>query len=303
MAEESAKETSPAPTKLSPQDARKALQNAEERYQGFIAKRTEFNAQAAALREERDELNGAKKQAFDELNAMKKERQKTIEELKKHRDKRNLLQQRAKQLIAHKQSRTKRSGKKTEVSAQELRHKVKDLDKFQQTANLSLEEERALLERMKRLYGDLKDQEKEEEALGEVAKEISELNATIDELFQQADEEHAQVVKCSKAADAMRAKEKETYFSITHLISESDKKHKEFIEARKRADHNHQRAMELRETMSSIRKEQWQERDQQRRAIRDHNQRTRRGTGDKKALDKAADDSLAELMKSGKIKL
>jgi len=282
---------------------RKALQNAEERYQNFVAKRTEFNAQAQALREERDELNGQKKEQFDILRGMKEERQKAIEKLKQHRDKRNLLQQRARQLISHKQERARGLSRRGEVTARELRKKAEDLDLHQQTANLSLEDERALLERMKRLHGELKVLENEEASQTDLVKEINSLNSSIDELFKGADLEHAQVVELSNRADELRAKEKEFYFAITHLISEADKRHKEFIEARKKADHQHERAMELRATMQSIRKEQRDERMEQRNEIRKHNRFVKGKTSNKKALDKAAEDSLEQLLKDGKITL
>lgn len=282
---------------------RKALQNAEERYQNFVTKRTEFNAQAQAMREERDELNGQKKEQFDILNAMKDERQKVIGKLKEHREKRNLLQQRARQLISHKQDRARGLSRRGEVTARELRKKAEDLDLHQQTSNLSLEDERSLLDRLKRLHGELKVLENEEASQSDLVKEINSLNGSIDELFKGADEEHLQLVELSDRADELRAKEKEHYFSITHLISEADKKHKGFLESRKKADHQHERAMELRATMQSIRKEQRDERNEERNDIRQHNRFVKGKVSNKNALDKAAEDSLEQLLKDGKITL
>jgi len=295
--------TPPEPKKLEPRDARKALQNAEERYQNFVTKRTEFNTQAAALREERDELNSRKKEQFDVLRQLKEERQKLIAQLMEHRERRNVLQQRARQLISHKQERAKGLSRKGELTATELRKKAKDLDLHQQTTNLSLEDERSLLERLKRLHGELKVLELEEASQTELVKEINSLNSSIDELFKNADSEHQQVVDYSNKLDVLRAKEKETYFGISHIGSEADKKHKEFLETRKKADHNHERAMELRGTMQSIRKTQRSERMEQRQTIRVHNTRIRDKVTNKRALDKAADESLEQLLKNGKITL
>ena len=90
---------------------------------------------------------------------------------------------------------------------------------------------------------------------------------------------------------------------IKHLADEANKKHSDFIKINERANHFHERAMEMRGKILSIRKERKDVITKAKKVVDDINLAVKEKLEDKDALDQAADDAVKKLKSKGKIEL
>lgn len=279
------------------------LQNAELKFRALLNKRDEINEQAVALRSDRDSLNEKKRDLQDQMRAARDKRDAFVVEMRVHKHKRDELQAKAKELIDFKK-------KSTGTSPRSLRDEIKVregdarlLELRQQTVPLSIPKERELLEDLKKRFGEIDKMKKVLAEQEKIAKEVHDMDRSIDALFKQADKEHAEVVRLSD--EQHKAHEEASAFmkDIVALSTAADKKHTEFMKLREEANAAHDKAQEMRDKIIEIRKEKRMEKMEELNAVRDVNKAARKALDDHAKRDKAADEALEILLKKGKVEI
>ena len=285
-------------------ELRKEIENAEKKYQGYIERRNEFNDRARQMREERDLLHKKRKEIISGIEEMKAEKNRIFEQLQEHKRRRDMLHKKAHELIDLK--RGKRSGKKGEsVSTElnELRDRLQKLEYMQETTPMSVDKEREIIDEIHRGYQRLRELEKEYEKEEKITGEMKGLNNELDGLFKEADTEHELVVKYYGMARKIQKKMDEVVKEVSHLIAEADKKHEAYLELRKKADEFHQKALDMRNVLNDIRKENRASFLEIKKRINEQNRAARDAVADEKKLEEKSDEALEQLLKKGKITL
>lgn len=280
-----------------------AVENAEKKLQSLMEKRDAMNALASAAREERDMLNKAKQERIERFTAGKAARDKVVALLREHRSRRNALQAKAKALLGQKKKRAEGIYPDLPTAVEELKVEIKMLEMKQQTTTLGIEEERKVVELIRRRTRELAAKEKELAQQDTVAAEVSKMSGAVDELFRQADEEHREVVRISAQADELQAAIRKLLEELPHLHSEANKKHKLFLEYREKADGFHLKSVEMREKLMAMKKERTSDMREARAIIKEHNIAVRKTLTDSAAVEKKREEDLQELLKRGKIRL
>ena len=291
---------------MAPMPRRKDLteqQQAERRYQNLIEKRDHFNAEARAVREERDLLNKKKGPVHQQANAIRDRRFQLLREVRDHKAKRNDLQRHAKELILIKRKLRGREKGGVAAQVQKRRDQATKLETQQQTQSLSLTEESRLLENLRQARKELVELEALQREHESVLKEVGELDVAIDDHFQRAEAEHQEVVAKSEQAQALRRELDEKLDEVSVLIAEANRIHELFVKVKERADHFHQRAMEMRKEVISIKRSRRQERTEAKVLVKQQKAVVREALEDEKKLDEAVEDAIATLRKGGKLEL
>ncbi len=278
-------------------------QQAERRYQSLVEKRDHFNVEARAVREERDLLNRKKAQVRQQANAIRDRRSRLLKEVRDHKAKRNDLQRRAKELIQIKGKLRGRLKGGVGAQVQNRRDQATKLETQQQTQSLSLTEESHLLENLRRARKELAELEVLQREHESVLREVGDVDVAIDDHFQRAEAEHQEVVAKSEQAQALRRELDEKLDEVSVLVAEANRIHELFVKVRERADHFHQRAMEMRKEIISIKRSRRQERTKAKALVKQQKAVVREALEDEEKLDEAVDEAIATLRKGGKLEL
>jgi len=277
---------------------------AEERYQGFVEKRNEHNEAARQARHERDALHDQRSTLMQDVITLRDQMRENTRLKREHQRARNASRKRALKLIEVKKKKRKKEARGSpRETVDELMRQIVRADDRLETTEMSLADERNLMDKLKILRRSLKEQQAELEREEIKSAEVEELDREIDAKFAEAEERHRHVVELAQANQQLYDKVTALMDEATHLTGEADRKHKEFIGAREKADHHHERAMEMRAKLSGFRKDARAERDAGRRLVTDGRKRVRQALQDEKKLKQAADDALQELLAGGKISL
>lgn len=279
------------------------LEKAEIKLNDLIGRRNALNEQANVLRQERDQLHEQKRTLSAEMRNLKLERDTIVRDMRAHKTTRNKLQTDAKKLIDfRRQVRGKVKGSVTgELAA--LRKDFERIEMEQQTRPMKLDEENELLENLRATMRHIRELEKMKGQQDAVTKEVRDLDKTIDDLFERADEAHAQVVHLSRKANDVHDRVTELVKNIAVLIAEANKKHEEHLEARAKADEIHAKVVEMREKVLTTRDAQRAELREARQILKQHRQDVRRNLYDEKKLDEFADQAVQALLKKGKVEI
>jgi len=277
------------------------LEQAEIKLENLIERRNALNSQASVVREERDLLHGQKKDVVDQVRALRDERDRLVGEMRVHRDQRNEFQRKARDLIELKRKVRGQLHGSIAGELERLRRDVKGMEMRQQTSSLKLEEENALLDDLREKLKELKSLEHLRSEQDKIGKEVRDLDGSITDLFRAADKEHELVTKLNAEAKERHEKLGGLMAQITALAADADKKHEEYLKIRTRADDLHQKAMEMRETVLTIRNTARDEIREARNLLRQQNVTVRRELLDERKLDKAAEEALQLLMKKGRV--
>jgi uncharacterized coiled-coil DUF342 family protein len=279
------------------------LQSAELRFRALLNKRDEINEQAAALRGERDSLNEKKRQLQDEMRAARDKRDAFVAEMRVHKRRRDELQAKAKELIEFKKKLKGPSSRSLKDEIRAMEGEARMLELRQQTVPLTIPKERELLDDLKKRFAEIERMKKVLVEQEKIAKEVHDMDRSVDALFKQADKEHAEVVRLSD--EQHKAHEEASAFmkEIVALSAAADKKHADFLKLREDANSAHEKAQEMRDKIIEIRKEKRMERKEELNAIRDVNKAARRALDDLSKRDKAADEALQVLLKKGKVEI
>lgn len=285
---------------------RQELENLSKKADAIVQRRNELNQQAGDLRAQRDLLNDRKKQSFGEMRKAKSERDKLNDQMRKHKELRNQFQAQAKELIAKKRGRLKKEApaiRSPQLRAQELRAEIRDLEFAQETTVLTTAQENELIKQIRLRRVEYNQIKKEADKAVQFKVDLSDLDKSIDELFAQAEAEHQAMLGAAKAAQAAHERFLKVFNDASVVIAEADAKHKLMLETREKADEQHQQFLELREKMLELRGKETTDRREARAVLREQQHRVRQAVADPKKLDEAADKTLEELKKTGKIRL
>lgn len=279
------------------------LEKAEIKLRTLVERRDRLNAQANQIRGERDQLHEQKRTLAAELRKLKDARDAIVRDMRAHKAKRNELQVKAKHLIELR--RQVRGKVKTQVGGDlaSLRREIARIEMDQQTRTMKLDEENELLEQLKVKIREMRELEKVKGAEEAVTRNVKELDAKIDELFQTADAEHAQVLALSAQANEMHDKVTDLVKNMAVLIAEANKKHEEYLELRGRADEQHQKVVEMRDKVLATRDEARAEIREARQILKQQRQQVRRELYDEKKLDEYANKAVEALLKKGKVEI
>ena len=279
------------------------IQSAELKFRALLNKRDEINEQASVLRSERDSLHEQKQVLQEQMNAARDKRDAFVAEMRIHKKKRDELQAKAKELIEFKK-KTKgqpMGSLKDEIRAREADARMMELR--QQTVPLSIPKERELLDELKKKMGEIERLKKVLAEQNKIAKEVHDMDRSIDVLFKQADKEHDEVVRLSDEQHKAHEEASSLYKEAASLAATANKKHTDFMKLREEADAAHQKASEMRDKIMEFRKEKRMEWIEEKNALRDVNTAVRRALDDQSKKDKAADEALQMLLKKGKVKI
>ncbi|MFQ6012105.1 MAG: hypothetical protein ACE5LS_00450 [Thermoplasmata archaeon] len=278
-------------------------QQAELRHQNLLEKRDRFNADARAVRQERDLLNEKKGALRRETNTLRDRRSRLLKEVREHKAERDDLQRRAKELIQIKRQLRSRLEGGVQAEVRKRRDQLQRMEMQQQTQSLNLSEEARLLEDLRRGREELAELESVQREHEEVLTEVGELDAAIDDHFQRAEAEHQQVVRKSEQAQTVRRELDKKLDELAVLIAEANHIHELFRKIRERADHYHQRAMEMRKEVISIKRARRRERAEGQVLMKEQKAAVQEALEDEEKLDQAVDEALATLRRGGKLEL
>jgi len=279
------------------------LELAEIKLETLVEKRNALNADAAVFREERDLLNAQRREIIDHVREIRARRGAALDELRAHKARRDDLQKKAKELIELK--RRTRSKVQTSIRADldRVRREVRQLEMSQQTSSLKLEEENDLLDEIRAKLRDLKDLEALHSEQDRIAREVNDIDASITEMFREADKNHEQVVRLSTEGRAKREEIAALMTQVTSITAEADKKHEEYLKIRNRADEFHEKAVEMRTRVLATREAYRAENREARNMIRQQNLSVRRELLDERKLDSAAEEALRLLLAKGRVEI
>ena len=229
-------------------DKRKALLEESEEHK---TKRNELNTQASQFARERNELNTATRQYVEEAQKNKELRDQSNHDVQSLKEKRNKLNDRANAIfeeidvIRGKSGQTRANSAPSaphekKPSAREIQRQIDQLEEKQQTEQMSKEKENEIVDKIKQLKTDLKDQEVEHEQNKELRsrliearecrKQASAIHSEITEKAELAQKHHDLMVECYRKADKSR--------------EGADAKHKQFVEVQEAADVEHKKFTE-----------------------------------------------------------
>ena len=279
------------------------LKNSEKKFQALVQKRNELNDAARVIREERDLLNTKRKELRDQMDKNKKERDDLVVQMKQHKELRNQYQQQAKALIESKRKKKGEFSRNLPLQVEELKADIQMMEYRQETVPMNNREENNLVEKIKDKRRDYKAILKKLEKQQVIEIDLSDTDKAITELFKKADEEHAQVQKFYNDSQKKHEEYMKLVKEIATLINESNKKHKQYLEVRGEAQDNHDKAMEMRSKVISIKKERRSRIIEYKEILKQQNLQARKLVLDKDKLEKVADESVNALKKGQKISL
>jgi uncharacterized coiled-coil DUF342 family protein len=280
---------------------RPEVDSAERRYQETVAKRDEQNARAQALRSERDTIHQKKRDLIEEMGRLKAERDALVAEMRKHKERRGEFQAKGKALLERKRALTSRVDRRLTSTVETLRLEIRQLEMRHQTQESSIEEERELLDSIRQKTKELKEMESREGEQEDLTLQAGSLDGMIDEAFKKAEEEHQEVLRLNKEAEAVHKQVVEHIEQVNHLVAEGDKKHKDHLEARALADKYHQRSVEMRDKVMALRRAAREERDEERREVDEVNRQVKERFESEDAQRAAEDEILKALREKGRV--
>ncbi len=279
------------------------LDQAEIKLESLFEKRDALNQEAQLARKERDMVHDKKRELSPKLREIRDRRDGFVVEARAQRRKRDELQGKAKALVELRRKLRGEAGGSVTTELRGLKRQVDQMEMRQQTASLSLAEENDLIDELKVHLKRVKELESLKAEQDSVAREIHDLDATITEMFAQAEKEHQAALGLSKEAEAAHQETVELVHEISALAAEGDEKHEAYLKAREKADEVHAKVVEMREKVLSIRGAKRAEARESRELLRNQNRSVRRALYDEKRLEEAADEAVKVLLQKGRVEI
>ncbi len=279
------------------------VRNLQDKFNNLLNTRNEHNDLAKAARTDRDQLNEARRVKLAELDVHKAARDAANAVMRTHKELRNQYQDQAKALIEQKKGKTGGVERSLPLTVRKLRNDLQAMVEQQQTTSLSVAKERLLVEKIAETWKELKAKEQVLSQQKSIVADMSETDGSIDALFAKADEEHQKVAAAMKEAQAHHEAFIAGVKEVRVLVSEANAKHAAFVAHKTKADECHNKGMEMREKVMSIRGERKAAFDAERREVREVNQSAQRKVSDPRAIERHNDTLLEQMKKGGKITL
>lgn len=282
---------------------RSEVESAERIFSDLITKRDEQHVKATELRDQRDAVHAQRRELIDRMGTLKEERDSLNAQMKVHKERRNEFQRKGKALIERKKALSKHMDRDLDSSIETLRLDIRELELRHQTRPSSIEEERDILERIRRKQAELEELMSRTGEQEELTLQADGIDPMIDEAFKKADEEHQEVVRFHEEAEKVHKRVVAHIEEINHLSAEGDRKHSAMLEARALADRYHQKAMAMREKLMATRREAREEREREEEELDELNRQVRERFESEEAQKKAEDEILKLLQEKGKVDL
>ncbi len=279
------------------------LAQAEIKYESLVMKRDQYNAEAAVIRQERDELHARRGTILDQMRALRMDRSKLLDELAPHKARRNDLQAKARDLIETKRKLRGRLRSDLGGEISTLRRRVSEMEMRQQTNALTLRQENALLDEIKAGMVELRELAELHSQHQAVVSQVGDLDGRIDGLLKDAELEHQAVVGLAEKAQSIQGEVVEKMKEAAILTLEANKRHEALLQLREKANEFHEKAFEMKAKVITIRRQKREEVVEARRWIEDHRKIVRAVLDDEEKAEKAAEEALQLLLKKGKVDL
>lgn len=279
------------------------LRNLQDKFHDLLDQRNHYNDLAREARDGRNLLNDQRREKAAGIQEHKEARDKLNAKMREHKELRNIYQDQAKALIAQRKGKAGAIERSVPLQVRKLRNEIQGLLEKQETSVMTPAKENALLESVREKRKDLKGLEAQLDEQKALSVDLTDTDKAIDELFANADEEHAKVVAIQKEATEHHKKFVEAIKETRVVQAEADEKHQEFIALKTKADGYHEKAMELREKVMGVKKERRQEFQERKKEIQDVNKRAKKAVDDPEKRKEVEDDALEMLKKGGKISL
>jgi uncharacterized coiled-coil DUF342 family protein len=197
--------------------------------------RNELNATASKCARERNTLNNQTREFVDEAQKNKDLRDKYNQEVIELKVKRNELNDQANILFEEIEAFKKEHGSPKTRGIKEVQKQIDHLEMMQQTQVFSTEKERELIEKIKQMRGQVREQEAELEQNKEMRTKISAAR----DLRKLASELHAKVTEIAELAQKHHDSMVDSYRKADKSRESADASHKSFVEAQESADAEH----------------------------------------------------------------
>jgi uncharacterized coiled-coil DUF342 family protein len=198
-------------------------------------RRNELNAAASKFARERNMLNNQTREFVEEAQKNKDLRDKYNQDVIELKGQRNDLNDQANILFEEIETFKKEHGSPKSRGLKEVQKQIDHLEMMQQTQVISTEKERELIEKIKQMRGQVKEQEAELEQNKEMRAKVSGAR----ELRKQASELHAKVTEVAELAQKHHDIMVESYRKADKSREAADAGHKSFVEAQEAADSEH----------------------------------------------------------------
>ncbi|KQC04869.1 MAG: phosphoserine phosphatase [Methanoculleus sp. SDB] len=198
-------------------------------------KRNELNALASNHARQRNQLNAQTREFVEEAQKNKELRDTYNEQVQSLKDERNDFNDQANTIFEEIDVFKKEHGSIKTRGIKELQKQIEYMEFRQQTEVISNDKERELIEKIKHLKAEVREQEFELEQnkemrtklqeARELRKNASDIHARVTEMAELAQQHHDLMVECYRKADKSR--------------EEADEAHRQFVEAQEAADAEH----------------------------------------------------------------
>ena len=206
-------------------------------------RRNELNAQASKSASERNALNAQTRGFVDEAQKNKELRDKYNGEVQALKEQRNELNKKANEIFDEIEVYKKDHGTIRNRGVRELQKQIEFLEFRQQTEVFSTDKERELIDKIKQMKEQAREQEAELEQHQEIRtklsqgrdfrREASEIHAKVTEMADLAQKHHDAMVECYKKADKSREAADEVHRKFVEAQEAADAEHKFFIACQK----------------------------------------------------------------------
>jgi uncharacterized coiled-coil DUF342 family protein len=192
------------------------------------------NAETKTYIERRDKLNGKFKKLRQEINELKIERDnlnENVKTLKQQRDEaRAQMRLIIEELKTHKQKIAELKKKTPQKSHRELQKEFEDIEWKIQTTTLDMQEEKRLIENVKRLETQLNIYKKIDQHINEIV----ELQKELETLEKTVDKAHQELTETAKKSQEIHTKMIAQISESKIIKSEADSLHSAYVQAKER---------------------------------------------------------------------
>jgi len=198
-------------------------------------RRNELNASASKFARDRNTLNNQTREFVEEAQKNKDLRDKYNQEVLDIKAQRNAFNDKANALFEEIEAFKKEHGTLKNRGIKELQKQIEYMEYRQQTEVFTTDKERELIEKIKQMKGQVREQEAELEQNKEMRTKVAEAR----DHRKQASELHAKVTEVAELAQKHHDLMVESYRKVDKSRESADAAHKSFVEAQESADAEH----------------------------------------------------------------
>jgi uncharacterized coiled-coil DUF342 family protein len=214
------------------------INNAHDETNAHIEKRDKLNEQFKKLRQEIHELKNERNNLNAEVKTLKQQRD----------DARATIKMIIEEIKTHKQEITELKTKTPQTSQRELQKELNDIEWKIQTTSLAIEEEKRLIENVKRLEIQLNVYRK----IDKHVKKIAELRKELEALEKTADTAHRELTETAKKSQETHTKMIAKITESKNIKNEADNLHAAYVQAKEQGKPLHEEFKRLTEQRKKL---------------------------------------------------